>query len=91
MRTEGELKVLTPEHVEIALVPAGLGSRFLAVLADGMIVIALGGCLQKVIGALAPLSVSAAATATLFFVVNWGYHELIEWNRYRSIYGDCDR
>ena len=37
MTRAGDVVVVTPEHVEIVLAPAGLGSRFLALTIDSMI------------------------------------------------------
>ena len=78
MTSRSQLKILTPEHVEIFLTPAGIGSRFLAVLLDGAIVLALNAALHWLLGPLLPASVSTAATGTLFFVLNWGYHVYFE-------------
>src|SRR5262245_49305409 len=44
--------VLTPEHVPIRLTPAGLGARFLAVLTDGIIILALCSGVGSLIQAL---------------------------------------
>ena len=69
-----DVKVLTPEHVEITLVPAGLGSRFLAMLMDMAIVIC-GGMFasQFLIGVLGS-TVGNFATYIVVFLFTWGYY-----------------
>lgn len=68
--------IRSPEHVTIALVPAGLGSRYAAFLLDlGLI---LGGCTAiGFLGASIP-GVGAAVVATACFLVFWSYPVLFE-------------
>jgi uncharacterized RDD family membrane protein YckC len=70
-------EVLTPEHVRIRLTPAGLGSRFLAFLVDGALVVSLAAMAARaswlLLGAVGHL---VAATAA--FVITWGYHVYFE-------------
>jgi uncharacterized RDD family membrane protein YckC len=69
--------VLTPEHVEVRLVPAGPGSRFLALLVDSAFALALSGLIKQF---LVPMGggVGYAIWATLHFVIGWGYHVYFE-------------
>jgi uncharacterized RDD family membrane protein YckC len=68
-----ERLILTPEHVPIRLAPAGLGSRFLALLVDVAIILgvaaALSGAIQKVLS----LGVAQAVSTTIGFVLFTGY------------------
>ncbi|MBI4616562.1 MAG: RDD family protein [Planctomycetes bacterium] len=75
MSAAPEVLLVTPEHVEIRLVPAGLGSRFLALLIDGLLVILAGIALSIGIAiALAPFpGIAYAVIATAFFLLRWGY------------------
>lgn len=65
--------VLTPEHVPIQLFPAGLGARFLALLVDALISMALGTFVSVLFSPLA----SGFATVGVF-LVSWGYHVYFE-------------
>jgi uncharacterized RDD family membrane protein YckC len=69
--------VLTPEHVEIRLQPAGLGSRFLAVSIDLALATAISGMLGMVFSLL-PRAVGLPLWATASFLVMWGYHVYFE-------------
>lgn len=73
MRREAERVILTPEHVQIRLVPAGLGSRFLALLVDTSLVVAVVWLLDLLLALALPLAVSSAATVTAAFGLSWGY------------------
>ena len=70
--------VLTPEYVPIRLFPAGLGSRFIAVLVDGLIVFAIASMAGRLAGELLPFGIGAGATVALTFVIQWGYHLYFE-------------
>jgi uncharacterized RDD family membrane protein YckC len=69
--------VLTPEHVEIRLQPAGLGSRFLAVTIDFFLATAISGTLGMVFAFLPP-ALAFPLWATASFLVVWGYHVYFE-------------
>ncbi|MEM8962100.1 MAG: RDD family protein [Acidobacteriota bacterium] len=69
--------VLTPEHVVISLTPAGLGSRFIALLVDQIIIIAASTAIYRVIDWL-PFGIGTALAATLVFIITWGYHVYFE-------------
>lgn len=70
--------VLTPEHVPITLLPAGLGSRFVAVLIDFFIVSGLTTAVRLLAGLLVPFGLGAVASAALGFILTWGYHVFFE-------------
>lgn len=72
-----ERQVLTPEHVEIRLRPAGLGSRFLAVTIDFALAVAISTGLGVILGQLPP-AIAVPVWATASFVVMWGYHVYFE-------------
>jgi uncharacterized RDD family membrane protein YckC len=78
MKTGRERIVLTPEHVLITYVPAGLGSRFMAVVADGTIIIGLSLLAGLVLRALLPDAISTPLGATAAFLLMWGYHIYFE-------------
>ncbi len=66
--------VLTPEHVQIRLVPGGMGSRFLAWLID--FINKAGGVLILfyLINSIFNPETSAFVMGTAFFAFTWGYH-----------------
>lgn len=70
--------VLTPEHVPIRLTPAGLGSRFLAVLLDFVLILAAIALVSIVPRLVLPRGFAAAVVGTATFVVTWGYHVYFE-------------
>ncbi len=65
--------VLTPEHVELRLVPAGLASRFLAATTDGFIVLSVTALLEMALSLL-PFGIGRAVAITLGFTLTWAYH-----------------
>jgi uncharacterized RDD family membrane protein YckC len=77
--TERDRRILTPEHVEVRLTPAGLGSRSLAAGIDLALILVtasfVGGMLVYSIP-VAGLGVAAAITAA--FVIQWGWHVYFE-------------
>jgi uncharacterized RDD family membrane protein YckC len=72
--------VLTPEHVPIRLMPAGLGARFLAVLVDAVLILAVSMLVTVVVNALT-LGTGMALAVTAGFVIQWGYHIFFEVRR----------
>jgi uncharacterized RDD family membrane protein YckC len=76
--SRGDLIVVTPEHVEIRLRPAGLGSRFLALIADFVIILSVAAMLMRIIQLLLPRSIGGAVFLTLNFLLTWGYHVWFE-------------
>jgi uncharacterized RDD family membrane protein YckC len=70
--------ILTPEHVPIRLFPAGLGARFMAVLLDGIITLALSALASTVLNALIPFGLGGGLTVAVVFVIQWGYHLYFE-------------
>jgi uncharacterized RDD family membrane protein YckC len=64
--------VLTPEHVPIRLFPAGLGARFLALMADTLLILAL------TFGIALFLPMGPGLQTIVIFVLQWGYHMYFE-------------
>lgn len=77
---EGTHSVLTPEYVEFNFVLAGLYSRFVAWLIDGVIVVALtAGVMFALMFAMAVFPGFASAMGfVIWFLVEWGYSILFE-------------
>jgi uncharacterized RDD family membrane protein YckC len=69
--------VLTPEHVELRLVPAGLASRFLAASTDGFIVLSATTLIDLLLSLL-PFGIGRAVAITLGFALTWTYHLYFE-------------
>jgi uncharacterized RDD family membrane protein YckC len=69
-----ERVILTPEHVPIRLTPAGLGSRFLAVLLDFFIASAVVMVMARLAVMVLPSGLATAFYTTTSFVVLTGYH-----------------
>lgn len=65
--------VLTPEHVPIRLSPAGLGSRFLALMVDVAIILGTASALSLVFRAVFSPGVAEAANTTAGFLLFTGY------------------
>lgn len=78
MRRRREREVLTPEHVQIRLTPAGLGSRFLALVVDASLIVSLAALATQVAGLVFPGAVGQLMAATAAFVITWGYHVYFE-------------
>jgi uncharacterized RDD family membrane protein YckC len=76
--SDRERRVLTPEHVEIRLVPAGPGSRLLALIVDSTFALALSGLLYRFLAPTLPYGLGYALWATANFVLGWGYHVYFE-------------
>jgi uncharacterized RDD family membrane protein YckC len=72
--TASLLTIETPEHVPIALEPAGAGSRFLAVLVDAAITMGLSLAIVWGTAKLLPRGVVEALFVTTSFVLTWGWH-----------------
>ena len=70
--------ILTPEHVEIRLDPAGLGSRFIALLVDFVLVTGASGVVSQMALLLLPLAVGFIVRALVLLVLTWGYHVYFE-------------
>lgn len=77
---DGAHKVLTPEYVEFEFVLAGLYSRFLAWLVDGVIVLVIAWIALTVVSALLfPLTgFASAAGFVTWFLIEWGYAITLE-------------
>lgn len=67
-------QITTPEHVRVRLEPAGPGSRFLALLVDVGLILALTALVSSVLSKVLPTSLGTLAIATLSFVMTWVYH-----------------
>lgn len=70
--------ILTPEQVEVRLAPAGAGSRFLALIVDGLIALSVSAFLARLLTPLLPAGLGYAVWGTLNFVLSWGYHLYFE-------------
>lgn len=66
--------IITPEHVPIQLVTAGLASRFLAILLDSLIVIAISAMIHLILYLLAPFGLKEAIAIAIIFLLQWSYH-----------------
>jgi uncharacterized RDD family membrane protein YckC len=71
-------RILTPEHVPIVLVPAGVGSRFLALIVDFLLLMGVLAMAAELLQLALPRGVGAAAVTTLGFALTWGYHVYFE-------------
>ena len=74
MIERAERVILTPEHVPIRLTPAGLGSRFIAVLFDFFIAVAIVLLLTRLLNLTLPAGLARAVATTCGFLVMTGYH-----------------
>jgi uncharacterized RDD family membrane protein YckC len=74
-------RILTPEHVPIVLVPAGVGSRFLALIVDFILLTGLIAVLAAALQLVLPRGIGAAVVTTLGFALTWGYHVYFETRR----------
>jgi uncharacterized RDD family membrane protein YckC len=74
----GDVVVVTPEHVEIVLTPAGLGSRFLALTIDSMITMGLPAFAVRMLGPALSAGASFALMTTLQFFFTFAYHVYFE-------------
>ncbi|HEY0371078.1 MAG TPA: RDD family protein [Thermoanaerobaculia bacterium] len=73
-----EVVITTPEHVPIRLEPAGAGSRFLAILIDSFMVVAISSTLGSILFVMLPNGIAAALLITINFVLTWGWHVFFE-------------
>lgn len=71
-------RILTPEHVEVRLTPAGPGSRFLALIVDSVFAAAVALLVARLAGPVLPPGLAAPLFATLNFLLSWGYHVFFE-------------
>lgn len=76
-----ELTITTPEHVHIRLEPAGAGSRFLAILTDSLIVMAMAAAIFIVVRLFLPQTIAGAIFITANFLLTWGWHIYFETRR----------
>jgi uncharacterized RDD family membrane protein YckC len=74
----GKRTIVTPEHVEVRLTPAGLGSRFIALLVDAALTLSASGLLSILLVPTLPEGLGYALWATASFVLTWGYHVFFE-------------
>ena len=74
----GDRRILTPEHVEIRLEPAGLGSRFLALTVDLGLIVGVSALVAQLTAFLVPLGIGAVLRGLVLLVVSWGYHVYFE-------------
>lgn len=69
----GDVTIITPEHVEIRLTPAGLGRRFIAWLADFVVIIGLI-TIVRIACNLLGVGLGTLLSTTISFILMWGYH-----------------
>jgi uncharacterized RDD family membrane protein YckC len=70
--------ILTPEHVEVRLQPAGMGRRFLALTLDLFVAVAMMALLASALRSVLPPALAVPLTITGAFVISWGYHVYFE-------------
>jgi uncharacterized RDD family membrane protein YckC len=68
-----ERLILTPEHVPIRLSPAGLGSRFLALLTDVAIILGIASLVGLLLRLVLTPGLAQAASTTIGFLLFTGY------------------
>lgn len=73
-----ELTITTPEHVHIRLEPAGVGSRFLAVMIDAVVISAIATTILSIARIFLPTGVAMAVFVTSNFVLTFGWHVWFE-------------
>lgn len=81
MSAPREAVIVTPEHVLLRLEAAGLGSRFLALVADFAIVAGLTSILALACRALLPAAAANVVVLTVGFALTWAYHVWFEVRR----------
>lgn len=70
--------ILTPEHVEVRLQPAGFGRRFMALTIDLFLAFALSMLLGTLLSNVLPRALAIPLWMTGSFVISWGYHVYFE-------------
>lgn len=78
MSRAGDVVVVTPEHVEIVLTPAGLGSRFLAIAIDSILTIGLPALAVRLLAPALSGGVAYATFMTAQFFFTFVYHVYCE-------------
>ncbi len=78
MTRAGDVVVVTPEHVEIVLAPAGLGSRFLALTIDSMITLGVPFFIVQLLQPALTGGGAFAVRTTLQFFFTFAYHVYFE-------------
>lgn len=73
-----ELTITTPEHVPIRLEPAGAGSRFLALLIDATLVMAIATTIFALVALVLSPGLALAVFVSVYFVLTWGWHVWFE-------------
>jgi uncharacterized RDD family membrane protein YckC len=69
-----ELTITTPEHVPIRLEPAGAGSRFLAIMIDATIILAVATTIGSLLSMVLPRGAARAIFVTINFFLTWAWH-----------------
>jgi uncharacterized RDD family membrane protein YckC len=78
MTRSNDVVVVTPEHVEIVLTPAGLGSRFLALTIDSLLTVLLPLLAVRLLRPALSTGSAAALGMTLQFFFTFVYHVYFE-------------
>src|SRR5258708_26769704 len=70
--------ITTPEHVGVRLEPAGVGSRFLAIMIDSMITFGTSSVILWLAMTLLPSAIAGAIFITTSSLLTWGWHVWFE-------------
>jgi uncharacterized RDD family membrane protein YckC len=84
--TQRGMVVLTPEHVQIRLVPAGLGSRFIALTVDFLFIVGIVQILSMLLQGFFG-TIGVAASIASMFLIMWGYHIYFEVRHHGRTFG----
>lgn len=78
MTRADDVVVVTPEHVEIVLSPAGLGSRFIAITIDSLLTMGLPALAVQLIPPVVAMGIHFALLVSLEFFFTFVYHVYFE-------------
>ena len=78
MRPARPRRIVTPEHVEIRLDPAGLGRRFVALVVDLAVVLGASSLVSRLALFVLPQALGTLVNALALLLLSWGYHVFFE-------------
>lgn len=87
MKRPGDVVVVTPEHVELTLIPAGLGSRFLALTIDASITYGVPLLVIRLLDPVLSVGARFALMVTSQFFFGLAYHVFFETLRQGRTWG----